>query len=873
MAKRSTQNKGLSSAQAAEVLKRYGPNELKEKKKESLVIKFLRHFTDFLVVVLLAAAIIAAVLGEMLDAAMIFVIVLMQAVLGFAQEYRAEKSFEALQKMVSRKTMALREGKVVVLDVRELAPGDVVLVEAGDHVPADGTVIESFSLAADEAALTGESMPVAKNTTKENRLYMGTVVVAGKGRFLVEQTGMATKMGKISEMVQSAEKEQTPIEKDLEKMGKQIGAGVLVLCAIIFVVGVLEGFEPFGMFLTAVSLAVAAIPEGLPAVVVITLAVGVQRMSKRNAIVRKLKSVETLGCADVICTDKTGTLTKNEMTVRKVLLSDAVVDVGGAGYEPKGVFSIDGRTMTEPSEELGLLMRVGLLCNNSYLREDEKKGWQIIGDPTEGSLLVLGAKGGLWRERLDRENPPVVEFPFESERKMMTIVRKVGKGNIAYVKGAPEVVLAASSRIMGNGKIRKMTSEDRKALAKKNDMLTSKGHRTLALAYRELDGAKFTQNSTEGDLVFVGIAGMMDSPRPEVRGALDLCRSAGIRVIMITGDHPLTARAIAEELGIGNGEVVTGDELDKMDQAGLHARVERISVYARVSPAHKLRIIEALNYKGHVVAMTGDGVNDAPALKKSDIGVAMGITGTEVAKESADMVLTDDNFATIVAAIEEGRGIYDNIKKTLTYLLAGNMAEVGVIFFSMMIGYLLLGQHLLPLMAIQILWINLVTDGLPAVALAIDPIDRGVMKRKPRQMGESIWKGTGLFIFESPLIVTAATVAAFLLIASQGDLLMAQSLVFTLMVMFEKTEAFSARSLDRPVWKELFANKWLVYTTVLTLALHMAILYHPVLNELFHVKPLGINEWAVAIGLALFVFLYLEVRKWMISNKKKNANL
>jgi Ca2+-transporting ATPase len=854
---------GLSTAEAERLFLQHGPNELQEKKKESLIIKFLKHFTDFLILLLLAAAAIAALLGEELDAVMILAVVFMHAILSFVQEYRAEKSFEALKKMVSPKAMVIRDGKVDVIDAGKLVPGDVVLMEAGDRVPADGVVIESFDMAADEAALTGESMPVVKSAEEESQMYMGTIVVSGKGRMLIERTGAKTKMGEISEMVQTVKKEQTPIEKDLETMGKQLGAAVFVLCTIIFLAGTLRGFEPFGMFLTAVSLAVAAIPEGLPAVVVVTLAVGVQRMSKRNAIVKKLKSVETLGCADVICTDKTGTLTKNEMTVRKILLDDRLVDVSGSGYEPRGGFSVGGKEI-RPEGDLAALMKTAVLCNNSHLKE-EQAGWQVLGDPTEGSLLVLGAKGGMWKDNLEAENSAIVEFPFDSTRKMMSVVRRDGGKSVAYVKGAPEVVLKLSGRRLKDGKIKHLSAAEKEEIEKANNTLTSKGYRTLALAYRELDSGRVTQTAVEKDLVFIGIAGMMDSPREEVKDALKMCKSAGIRVIMITGDHPLTARAIAEELGISDdGKVVTGDELDHMDQEEFHGKVDGISVYARVSPAHKLRIVEALNHKGHVVAMTGDGVNDAPALKKADIGVAMGITGTEVAKESGDMVLADDNFASIVAAIEEGRGIYDNIRKTVAYLLAGNIAEVGVIFFAVMLGMPL------PLIAVQILWINLVTDGLPAIALAVDPIDKEVMKRKPRKKGDSIWKGMGIFIFESPAIVTIATIGAFMFDVTKGDMVLAQSLAFTVMVMFEKTQAFSCRSLERPVIRELFANKWLVYTTILTLGMQVAILYTPLLNELFHVKPLGLTEWALAIGLALFVFVYMEIRKWMINRNKKD---
>jgi Ca2+-transporting ATPase len=851
---------GLSSQEAAALLVKYGPNELRERKRQPAIVRFIMHFADFLVLLLLAAAGVALLLGETLDAAMISAIVLMQAVLGFAQEYKAEKSFDALKRMVSSKALCLRDGRVEVLDARSLVPGDVVLLEAGDRVPADGQVIQSFGLAADEAALTGESVPVDKRAGRDSA-WMGTVVAAGKGRMRVAGTGMSTRMGKISEMAQAAEKERTPVEKDLERMGKQLGTGVLALCALVFLSGLLRGFAPLGMFLTSVSLAVAAIPEGLPAVVVITLAIGVQRMSARNAIVKKLKSVETLGCADVICTDKTGTLTRNEMTVRKVLLAGEAVDVSGSGYEPRGAFSSGGAEQAKQSAGLRTLMEIGALCNNAYLRE-EGGGWRVIGDPTEGALLVLAAKAGMWKERMEQERKALMEFPFDSERKMMAVVRKAGAGQASYVKGAPESVLVASTMLLENGRQRKLTERDRKRIRGEIDSLAAKGYRTLALAYRKSTSAAIGRESAEKGLTFVGIAAMMDSPREEVRGALELCRSAGIRVIMITGDHPLTARAIARELSIGNGEAATGEELDRMGEAELGTCVERVSVYARVSPGHKLRIVEALNRNGHVVAMTGDGVNDAPALRKADIGVAMGITGTEVAKESADMVLADDNFVSIVAAVEEGRGVYANIKKTLAYLLSGNMAEVGIVFIAVMLGLPL------PLIAIQILWINLVTDGLPAIALAMDPAERGVMERKPRQRGESIWKGTGMFVLEAPALVTACALGGFAFLAGQGDLVLAQSVVFTTIVLSEAVEAFCARSLEKPALAGVLGNRWLVYVTIITLALQALIIYSPAMNALFHVEPLGVREWAIALGSALLVFAYLEARKWQIRQKK-----
>lgn len=847
--------KGLTEKEAAERLLKHGRNELQEAKRESNLTKFLRQFKEFMILLLIAAAIVAAFLGEMVDSIMIFAIVLMLGILGFVQEYKAEKAFEALKKLISPKTRVLRDGTIKMVDVHEIVPGDVVLLETGDRIPADGKVLESIDMAVDEAPLTGESVAVRKDTKTINRIFMGTVVVAGRGRALIENTGMGTEIGKIAKMVQFVEMEKTPLEIHLDKLGKQLSMGVIALCIFIFVIGVIRGFEAFTMFLTAVSLAVAAIPEGLPAVVTIALALGVQRMSKRNAIVRKLKSVETLGSANIICTDKTGTLTKNEMTVRRIFVNNKIFKVSGSGYEPKGKFTYNGKE-TKIDDEMEMLMRIGALCNSTYFREIEKGKWGIIGDPTEGALLVLAAKAGVWKNELIKKFKVIGELPFDSERKRMTTMHKNGTKTLAYLKGAPESVIEVSSKIIENGKIRKMTAKDKKRIMEATDSLTSKGYRTLAFGYREIGRIKFDLDNIEKDMVFVGIVGMMDTPREEVRPALDLCRTAGIRVIMITGDHPLTAKTIADELGIVNGNVVTGEKINGISDEEFLDVVENTSIFARVSPEHKLRIVNALTKKGYVVAMTGDGVNDAPALKKSDIGVAMGVTGTDVAKESSDLILTDDNFATIVSAVEEGRGIYENIRKTLAFLISGNIAEIAVIFLAVILGLPL------PLIAIQILWINLVTDGLPAVALAADPIDKTVMGRPPRKKGESIWKGLGVFLVDSPFIMTTATLAVFYINVQNGDIILAQTLAFTMLVMFEKTKAFACRSLEKPLGWRVFANRWLVYATLLTIILHLAILYVPFLNELFSVKPLSLENWGTIILFSLLLYFYLEIRKY-----------
>jgi len=845
--------KGLTEKEAAERLSKYGRNELQEAKRDSVLKMFLRQFKEFMILLLIGAAIVAAFLGEIVDTVMIFAIVLMLGILGFAQEYKAEKAFEALKQLISPKTRVLRDGTVNMIDVHDVVPGDVILLESGDRIPADGKVLESIDMAVDEAPLTGESIPVRKDTKKINKVFMGTVVVAGRGRAVIEKTGMQTEIGKIADMVQFVEVEKTPLETHLDKLGKQLSMGVIALCIFIFVIGILYGFEPFSMFLTAVSLAVAAIPEGLPAVVTIALALGVQRMSKKNAIVRKLKSVETLGSANIICTDKTGTLTKNEMTVRRIFINNRIIKVSGSGYEPKGKFTYNGEEAK--LDEIEMLMRIGALCNSTYLKETEKERWEIIGDPTEGALLVLAAKAGMWKDDLSKKFKAIGEFPFDSERKRMTTIHKSGKKTFAYIKGAPESVIDISTKIIENGKIRKITAKDKKLIMETNDSLTSKGYRTLALAYREIGTVKFDLENMEKDMIFVGIVGMMDSPREEVKPALDLCRTAGIRVIMITGDHPLTAKTIAGELGIGNEHVMTGEKIDRITDEEFSKAIDAVSIFARVSPAHKLRIVNALAEKGYVVAMTGDGVNDAPALKKSDIGVAMGIAGTDVAKESSDLILTDDNFATIVSAVEEGRGIYENIRKTLAFLISGNIVEIAVIFIAVILGLPL------PLIAIQILWINLVTDGLPAIALAADPIDKSIMDRPPRKKGESVWRGMQPFIVEYPIIVTGLCLLIFTSLYAE-DIILAQTMVFTIVVMVEKTQAFSCRSLEKPLGLKLFANKWLVYATILTIGLHIAILYVPFLNELFGVKPLSLENWGIIIGLSLVLYFYLEIRKY-----------
>jgi len=858
------EQRGLSREEAKKRLEQYGPNALVEKKRKPLWLIFLSQFNDVMIFILLGAALISFLLGESYDFTLIMLVILLHGILGFVQEYKAEESFEALKKMVVNTTRVWRDGKLEIIDVREIVPGDIVLIEAGDRIPADGILVEGSSFACDEAMLSGKSLPAHKK--KNDKVFMGTACVSGKGVIEVEKTGMSTEIGKIALMVQETKEEKTPLELDFEKLGKSITIAVIALCIIIFLAGWLRGFEPLDMFITSVSLAVAAIPEGLPAVVTIVLAVGVQRMAKRRAIMRKLKAVETLGCTTVIATDKTGTLTRNEMVVKKFFANDRVVDVSGVGYTPRGTFTQNGKK-TVLGKEDELMLRIGVLCNSSYLKENEKGEWQVIGDSTEGALVVLGAKADMWRDELIKEYPESAVFPFDAGRKRMTTIHKVGGGKyakrVAYIKGAPESMLTISKYIMKGGKVRPMDSSEKKKLMKLTEGFASEGYRTIAVGYRELDHAEISAEEVEKDIVFVGIAAMIDAPREEVKEAIEKCKSAGIKVIMITGDHPLTAKCIGDQLGICNGKIVTGEELEKMSDEELGEIVDCVGVYARVSPTQKLRIVNALERKGHVVAVTGDGVNDAPALKRADIGVAMGITGTDVSKESADMVLSDDNFATIVAAVEEGRGVYDNIKKVVAYLFSGNIVEVAIIFLSIMLGLPL------PLLAFQILFINLVTDGLPAIALSVEPIERDVMKRKPRKQNEPIWKDTGIFLIETPILLTAFCLGMFAYELNYvGDLVRAQTMVFTMLIVGEKLLAFNARFLDKPSVYELFSNKWLVFTAIFTLALQFLILYYEPLAKMFKVVPLTVYDWIVILSLSLLLFGYVEIRKWIKSKGK-----
>ncbi|WP_031516153.1 calcium-transporting P-type ATPase, PMR1-type [Desulfofalx alkaliphila] len=864
--------KGLDGHESKARQRHFGINQLAANKKTPAWLMFLDQFKDFMVLVLIAATIVSGFLQEWADAITIMIIVILNAVFGFVQEFRAEKSLEALKQMAAPEAKVIRGGREIKIPAVDLVPGDIVILEAGDKVPADLRLLETINLNIEESALTGESIPVKKQSEKieasgninlgdtVNMAYMGTTVTRGRAKGIVVATGMATEMGHIAGMIQGITQEQTPLQRRLAQMGKVLVAFCLLVCALVVVLGVLRGEPAYNMFLVGVSLAVAAIPEGLPAIVTISLAIGVQRMIKRNAIVRRLPAVETLGCATVICSDKTGTLTQNKMTVRRLITMGSDVDVSGEGYDTKGDFIFNKGS---EQKEFHLLLKTAALCNNSSLvkgdisiggllrRLTKKQGeWSINGDPTEGALLVLAAKAGLWRQNLEQKEERLVELPFDSDRKRMTVVYSDKKGRrTAYMKGAPDVVLGLCSHYYEMGELRPLTALARENILRQNAVMADDAMRVLAMAVRELPaGIKdLSEDKVEQQFVFVGLAGMIDPPRPEAVQAVYTCKRAGIKTVMITGDHQLTARAIGAELGIlrSNTEVLTGAQLDSMDDKTLHRQVEKISVYARVSPKHKLRIVKALKNKGHVVAMTGDGVNDAPAVKEADIGIAMGKTGTDVTKEASSMVLADDNFKTIVAAVEEGRGIYDNTRKFIRYLLSCNVGEVLVMFLAVLAGMPL------PLVAIQILWMNLVTDGLPAMALGVDNVDKDIMNRPPRHPQESVFAHRlGWRIIRAGVVIALGTLAAFWigLNWSGGDENLARTMAFNTLVFYQLFYVFVCRSEHRSVIDiGLFSNPYLLMAVSTSALLQLMVVYVPFFQPIFKTVPLELTHWMVVL--------------------------
>ncbi len=877
---------GLEEDDAKERLEKYGLNEIAEAEKISLLEMFLTQFKDIMVIILLFAVAISLIVAQRrgespIEAIVIGIIVIFNAIFGFAQEYRSEKALEALKKMAAHKATVMREGEIQEIFARELVPGDIALLEVGDYIPADIRVSESVNLKVDEAVLTGESVPVLKCSPEfldpttpvaeqENMVFLGTLVTYGHGQGIVVETGMRTEFGKIAGMMQEAEKKETPLQRKLQDFGKQMAGIIVVLASLVFLAELYRAssytFDLIvDLFIVAIALAVAAIPEGLPAVVTIALALGVQRMVKRHSIMRRLPAVETLGSTTVICSDKTGTMTKNEMTVRKIYVNRSELEITGSGYELKGTFLQKGKEIDPKSDEgLVRLLEIGALCNNATFQEEEQS---FVGDPTEGALLIVAEKGGFSQEKLQEEYPIIAELSFDSARKRMTTIHQTPIGKkVAYVKGAPEVLLELCSSVHEDSKERKMTPEDIITFLKYNEQFASEALRVLAFAYKVLpdEQTEYIPETVETNLVFVGLAGMIDPPRKEVPEAIQVAQGAGITIKMITGDQPLTAKAVAREVGLTSEKdaIITGKELSVMDDETLDERLSN-AVYARVAPEHKVRLVQRYKNQGHVVAMTGDGVNDAPAMKHADIGIAMGIRGTDVTKEASDMILADDNFATIVAAVEEGRAIFSNIKKFIRYLLAANTSEVLIIFIAAMLG-LKAVEHgilvtVLPLTAIQILWINLITDGFPALALGVDPKDPDIMKRPPRDPNEKILeKDILLFILVFGVLATLATLAIFLwqldfelstFSINQKMVSKAKTAAFTTLVVFELMFVFNARSETQTVFgRQFINNKYLIIAVFLSLSLQLAVVYIPVLQAPFETVPLNLQDWvAIAI--------------------------
>jgi Ca2+-transporting ATPase len=884
---KSDPERGLSLSEVQDRLGKFGPNELRQEEKISPLALFLGQFKNLLIIILLIAIVLSVAVGEVIDAVMIGAIVILSAVLGFIQEYKAERALEALKKMLSPTITVLRDGREADIPSRDLVPGDILLLEAGDKIPADARLVEVRSLDCDEAALTGESVPVRKDVRpvaadlqmndRKDMVFAGTVATYGRGKAVVTATGMATEFGKIAAEVASVESKKTPLEKRTEEIGKWLGIISLSIC--VGVAGVSAIREAMTGHITvkflidavmfAVALAVAAVPEALTAIVTGALAIGMHQMAKRHALVRKMPTVETLGCATVICSDKTGTLTKGEMTVRRIWTDGRLVEVTGVGYEPVGEFKgMPESRAGDIASPLNALLQAALLCNDSGLEEIDGK-WTIKGDPTEGALVVAAAKAALHVREERLKHPRIEEIPFSSERKRMTTVHRSPDGRyIAYMKGAPEEVLGRCSRQLTSSGIKPFARENREIVAGVNREMAQSALRVLGVAFKPLPpDVTCCTEADENDMVFLGLAGMIDPPRAEAVEAVKTCQKVGIKTVMITGDHEITAKAIAREIGIyREGDLaVNGVELAKMPQAELEKIVERVTVYARVSPIDKLKIVRAWKSKGEVVAMTGDGVNDAPALKQADIGIAMGITGTDVTKDAADLVLSDDNFATIIKAIERGRWIYDNIKKYLTYLLRCNITEVAVIGGIVLIK----GPAYLPLLSAAILWINLVTDGLPALALGVAPPDPDIMERPPRDPREGVFsKDVRIFISLALLIETPFFYLLFF--HELGAIARARTEIFFLFIIVELVIALNFRSMRFSVFK-VPPNRGLVLAILSQIVLTVAVLQFPAVRVSFGVEEPTLGMLAVIAGFSLFVFISMEIVKALFRKSLRRA--
>ena len=880
--------KGLSSKQVEEKQQNVGFNELKARKKKSLIVKFLEQFKDFMIIVLIIAAIVSGIVGILegegiTDTIIILIVVIINAIIGVAQENKAEKSLEALQKLSAHASKVIRNGKMIVIPSRELVPGDVVVLETGDYVPADLRIIEAVNLKSQESALTGESVPVEKiiDTINEevgigdrtNMLFSSSLITYGRGKGIVVETGMNTEVGKIAEIINSSEEGTTPLQEKLNKLGKILGIAALAICVVIFIIGLLYGKEPIHMFMTAVSLAVAAIPEGLAAVSTIVLAIGVQRMVKKNAIVKRLPAVETLGSASVICSDKTGTLTQNKMTVQKIYVDNKLMDMENIKF-------------VESKSDLESLIYNAMLCNDTKVGANN----ELAGDPTETALVDMGMNLDIDIDKIfsiDRLN----EIPFDSSRKLMTTVHKIDNEYIVYTKGGVDELLKNCTSYIINGKVEKNLEEFKKSIYENNESMAKNALRVLAFGYKKikkLPESKEEIEKLESDLIFVGMVGMIDPPREEAKKAVEKCKSAGIKTVMITGDHKITATAIAKQLGIleNEDEAITGSELENMSDEELTKNIRNYSVYARVSPEHKVRIVRAWQANGEIVAMTGDGVNDAPALKNADIGCAMGVVGTDVAKEAADVILTDDNFATVVSAVEEGRRIYDNILKAIQFLLSSNVGEIIVLFVAILITPLLAKwfnitniSALEPLLPIHILWINLVTDSLPALALAVDPSAENIMQRKPNKKGKGIFtKGMTWRVIYQGIMIGFITLIAFIVgLATPGvtdeaaKIKIAQTMAFCVLALSELVHVFNIRDNKNSVFKTgILNNSKLILAILVSASFMFVILLIPGLREIFSIAQLPKENIVETVLLVLSPILVVEIFKLLKINTTKD---
>lgn len=860
-----TSEKGLSKKEANSRLIKYGLNEIQQIGGTTWYKILFLQFTNIMVIILMLAAVVSYVIGEHIDAYAIGVIIIINAVIGFSQEFRAEKAVEALKKMAAPNAIVIRNKEVLKIDAKKLVPGDIILLEEGSHIPADARLIQATQLQTIEASLTGESLAAHKTIDPikkfdsigdlHNIVFLGTMVSQGHGLAVVTKTGMSTEFGKIANMVQQETDAKTPLQKQLDKLTKTLAITVLGIAGILFAFSFVTGRDPVEMFILSVSLAVSVIPEGLPAVITLTLAIGVQKIAKKNAIIRKLPAAETLGSTSVICTDKTGTLTQNQMTVQVIWANNKLFNVSGTGYQPKGTFSFKGKKLYPLNvPELEMIIRTAALCNNAKLLKN-KKHWDITGDPTEACLLTMAQKAGMDLHKLEHSFPRKDELIFDSERKRMSTLNQ---GSL-YSKGATDNILSICTHIKINGRITKLSTGKKKEILKENEKLAKSAYRILSFAYKEHKG-----KIKEEKMVFLGMVGMIDPPRSSVIKAIQTCKSAHIKVIMITGDHALTAKAIGSEIGLFDkgDKIITGAELEKMSLTNLKKIVEKVRIFARVNPAHKVKILKALKAKGHIVAMTGDGVNDAPALQSADIGVAMGVTGTDVAKEAAEMILTDDNFATIVQTIESGRTIYRNIKKFIRFMLSANFDEILLISIIFVLG------DPIPFLPLQILWVNLLTDALPAIALGTDVPDKDIMKLKPRNPKANIWNELISFSLIAGILSTIVSLIIYYTNLGTHSIEHTRTMMFTTIVVFEMMLVFSVRFGYAHYFTHFFKNKLLLFGVALSILFQLMAIYLAPFQKVLQTEALTSQDWTLILSISVGAILIIEI--WKHFRKRPN---